>query len=77
MEETKVQQDRELILECQKGNTQAFGALYDKYIKKIYDFIYYKTHHKETAEDLTSQTFFKVLNAIQSEDPTRSCVSCL
>jgi len=77
VEETKVQQDRELILECQKGNTQAFGALYDKYIKKIYDFIYYKTHHKETAEDLTSQTFFKVLNAIQSVDPNRSFVSWL
>jgi RNA polymerase sigma-70 factor (ECF subfamily) len=41
-----------------------FGGLYDKYVKRIYSFIYYKTHHKETAEDLTSQTFAKALNKL-------------
>jgi len=54
------------IQKCQKGDLGKFGILYDKYIKKIYDFIYFKTHHKETAEDLTSQTFFKALNKINS-----------
>ena len=39
-----------------------FGEIYDKYAKRIYNFIYYKTHHKETTEDLTSQTFMKALN---------------
>ena len=52
------------IKQCQKGDLESFGNLYDKYIRKIYDFIYYKTNHQETAEDLTSKTFFKALNNI-------------
>ncbi|NUM25367.1 MAG: RNA polymerase sigma factor [Candidatus Buchananbacteria bacterium] len=58
-------QESEIIGRCQAGDSQAFGLLYDRYVKKIYDFIYYKTWHKETAEDLTSQTFFKALNKIK------------
>ncbi|PIS04613.1 MAG: hypothetical protein COT81_05610 [Candidatus Buchananbacteria bacterium CG10_big_fil_rev_8_21_14_0_10_42_9] len=52
------------IQECQQGKLDSFGALYDLYIKKIYNFIYYKTLHKETAEDLTSKTFIKALDKI-------------
>ena len=58
--------DRKIVKDCQKGNLNEFGKLYDKYIKKIYNFIYYKTHHKETAEDLTSQTFIKALDNIKT-----------
>lgn len=43
-------------------NRDEFAQLYDKYAKSIYRFIYYKTHHKETAEDLTSNTFIKALD---------------
>lgn len=60
--------ESDIISRCQAGDSQAFGLLYDQYIKKIYDFIYYKTWHKETAEDLTSQTFFKALNKIKGFD---------
>jgi RNA polymerase sigma-70 factor (ECF subfamily) len=42
-------------------NLESFPDLYDQYVRKIFNFIYYKTHHKETAEDLTSQTFLKAL----------------
>lgn len=60
-------QDRQLsiIKQCQSGDFSSFGELYDYYIKRIYNFIFYKTHHKETAEDLTSKTFTKVLEKIQ------------
>lgn len=53
------------------GDREAFGQLYDAYIKRIYSSIYYKTHHKETAEDLTSATFFKALDKIHSFDPAK------
>lgn len=43
-------------------NTENFADLYDKYAKKIFNFIYYKTHHKETAQDLTQETFIKALD---------------
>ena len=62
MDETEIQH----IQRCQEGNTEEFGPLYDRYIRKIYDFIYFKTMHRETAEDLTSQTFMKALQNIQS-----------
>ncbi|MFH1522205.1 MAG: RNA polymerase sigma factor [Patescibacteria group bacterium] len=58
-----------IINNCRKGNLKEFGKLYDNYIDKIYNFIYYKTFHKETAEDLVSQTFFKALEKINKYSP--------
>jgi RNA polymerase sigma-70 factor (ECF subfamily) len=69
--------EKELIEKCQSGDTQAFGNLYDHYVRTIYNFVYYKTLHKETAEDLTSQTFFKALKNIRSVDTSRSILSWL
>jgi RNA polymerase sigma-70 factor (ECF subfamily) len=54
-----------LINRCQKGNLKYFSEIYDLYVRKIYEFIYFKTHHKQIAEDLTSQTFLKSLENIQ------------
>ncbi|MEK9181005.1 MAG: sigma factor [Patescibacteria group bacterium] len=56
--------ESELIIACQKGELENFGQLYDQYIDKIYRFIYYRTRHKETAEDLTAQTFQKALEGV-------------
>ncbi len=55
-----------LALLAKDGDQAAFGALYNEYIRKIYDFIYFKTLNKETAEDLTSQVFLKVLKHISN-----------
>lgn len=63
------QTDREIIKKCQEGQTEEFARLYDKYAGKIYKFIYFKTHQKELAEDLTSQTFLKALKNVDSMDP--------
>ena len=60
--------ENKAIIQCQQGDLEKFGRLYDVYIKKIYDFVYYKTFHKETAEDLTSQTFTKALENINRYD---------
>ncbi len=54
------------IRDVQAGKTEAFGVLYDAFAKPIYNFVYYKTHHKETAEDLVSQIFMKALSSIRS-----------
>ncbi|RLC36365.1 hypothetical protein DRH27_05335 [Candidatus Falkowbacteria bacterium] len=57
--------ETKIIEKCRQGHLEEFGSLYDRYIKKIYDFIYYKTHHKETAEDLCSQVFMKAISKIK------------
>ncbi|MBX4210481.1 RNA polymerase sigma factor [Candidatus Parcubacteria bacterium] len=61
-----------IIEEIKKGNRENFGKLYDIYVKPLYTYIYYKTHHKEIAEDLTSTTFFKALNNIHSFESGKS-----
>jgi len=60
--------EEKIVGECKNGNLNKFGELYELYADRIYKFIYFKTHHKETAEDLTSQTFFKALEAIGGFD---------
>lgn len=67
--------EKEIVADCQKGNVDDFGFLYDKYVRKIYRYIYYKTQHKETAEDLTSQTFMKALEKISGFSGERSSFS--
>lgn len=57
--------DKEIVIQCQAGDFEQFGLLYDKYVGRIYDFIYYRTGHKETAEDLVSRTFMKALEGIK------------
>lgn len=44
-----------------RGDREAFGRLYDAYVEPLYRFVYYKTHHTETAEDLTALIFTKAL----------------
>lgn len=67
--------DGQLVENCQNGKLDDFGLLYDRYIRKIYDFIYFKTHHKETAEDLCSKTFMKALEKIGTCDVSKGSFS--
>jgi RNA polymerase sigma-70 factor (ECF subfamily) len=48
-----------------------FAKVYDAFVGRIYGFIYYKTCHRETAEDLTSATFLKVLQNSRRYDPKK------
>ena len=43
-----------------------FKKTYDKYVKKIYRFIFLKVSSKEAAEDLTSETFLRFLNTLEN-----------
>ncbi|MFC1613647.1 RNA polymerase sigma factor [Patescibacteria group bacterium] len=67
--------ETKIIEQCQKGDLTKFSSIYDRYIKKIYNFIYYKTLHKETAEDIASNTFFKALQNIKKFDSDKGSFS--
>lgn len=58
--------EAQIILDCQTGNMDSFVYLYDQYAVKIYQFHFYRTRHRELAEDLTSQTFIKAMDKIES-----------
>ena len=57
--------DSELIV-LAKDDQDAFGALYERYMPKIYNYIYYRTGNQHDAEDLTARVFFRAMSHIQN-----------
>lgn len=55
-----------LVELARKGDTEAFGLLYDHYQGSVYRFLYYRTRSATLAEDLTSETFFRALRSMLS-----------
>lgn len=56
LDETK---ESEYLSAAKLGDAEAFGKLYDVYIKQIYNFIFYKTMHRQIAEDICADVFLK------------------
>ena len=56
----------ELLIKAKSGKEEALAELYKQYFDRIYRFIYYRTGHKETAEDLTEDVFVKAFKGISS-----------
>jgi len=50
--------EADLILKA-KRDGKHFGELYERYVRRIYTYIYYRTGNHEDAEDLTSRVFHK------------------
>lgn len=44
-----------------KSDPEAFGRLYERYVKKIYNYVYYRTGNTHDAEDLTARVFYRAL----------------
>jgi len=57
--------DAQLVIWAKDDNA-AFGELYTRYVKRIYNYIYYRTGSHHDAEDLTSRVFFRALAHISS-----------
>lgn len=57
--------ESDLISLASSGDSEAFGALYEKYIDQIYNYIYYRTSNGKDAEDLCSRVFIRALNHIE------------
>lgn len=53
-----------LVELARKGDTEAFGLLYDHYQPSVYRFLFYRTRSSALAEDLTSETFFRALRSM-------------
>ena len=55
-----------LVELARKGDSEAFGLLYDHYQGSVYRFLFYRTRSGTLAEDLTSETFFRALRNMQN-----------
>lgn len=56
--------DRELV-QLAKSDKEAFGEIYERYLTKIYNYIYYRTGNQQDAEDLTAKVFYRALSHIE------------
>lgn len=55
--------DKELV-KLAKEDKGAFGELYERYMPKMYNYIYYRTSNQHDAEDLTARVFFRAMSHI-------------
>lgn len=53
--------DEQALIGQAQRDPQAFAALYDRYVDRIYVFVYRRTHDEASAQDVTSVTFEKAL----------------
>ena len=51
----------ELLVELARTDPEAFGELYERNVKRVYNYIYYRTGRHHEAEDLTARTFTQAL----------------
>jgi RNA polymerase sigma-70 factor (ECF subfamily) len=56
--------DEDKLIEQAKTDPEAFGQLYELYVDKIYNYIYYRVGNHHDAEDLTAKVFYRALNHI-------------
>lgn len=61
---SKRSEEKQLVERASARDRQAFAQLYDRFVDKIYKYIYYKVGSSSEAEDLTAQTFLKAWEAI-------------
>jgi RNA polymerase sigma-70 factor, ECF subfamily len=59
----EISDDKALALAAQ-GDQEAFGILYDRYIGRIYNYVYYRVGNRDDAEDLTARVFFRAMRHI-------------
>lgn len=58
--------DFQLIEDAGHGDNEAFGLLYERYVRKIYNYIYFRTGNINEAEDLTAKVFHRAFRHIES-----------
>ena len=56
-------EDGELV-KLSKEDKGAFGELYERYMPKMYSYIFYRTSNQHDAEDLTARVFFRAMSHI-------------
>lgn len=50
------------LVERAKTDPETFGLLYERYVDKIYNYVYYRTGNHHDAEDLTARVFYQALH---------------
>jgi RNA polymerase sigma-70 factor (ECF subfamily) len=67
--------ERDLLERASNADPEALGALYDRYVGRIYNYIYHRVGQADLAEDLTAQVFARMLESIREGRAWRTSFS--
>jgi len=56
----------EVLTRASQGDRDSFGQLYERYVDRIFNYVYYRTGNLHDAEDLTARVFQRAMNHIQN-----------
>lgn len=59
-------ESEDLLIRRAKYDAEAFGELYERYVDRIYNYIFYRVGDVAEAEDLTARVFYQALGNIGS-----------
>jgi len=74
---TEQADDAALAVRASRGESAAFGLLYDKHVDAIYRYVYYRVRDDAEAEDLTSDVFMRALKAMPRYEPRQAFLAWL
>ena len=55
-----------LVARAKRGDGEAFGELYDRYVEEVYGFVAVRLSAREAAEDMTQAIFVRALQSLAS-----------
>ncbi len=58
--------EEQVLISASAGDRDAFGLLYERYVERIFNYVYYRTGNVSDAEDLTARVFQRAMNHIVS-----------
>jgi len=64
--------ERHALDGLQKSDSQAIGAIYDKYFTEVYRYVRYRLNDDTAAEDIASDVFVRLLEAAQKKQGPQS-----
>jgi len=64
--------ERRVLHGLQKLDSQAIGAIYDQYFSEVYRYVCYRINDDTTAEDIASDVFVRLLEAVHKKQGPQS-----
>jgi RNA polymerase sigma-70 factor (ECF subfamily) len=76
---TSVEREEDAVLarRAAKGEAEAFGVLYDRYMSQVYRYVFYRVRNEAEAEDVTSDVFMRALRAMSTYEPRQAYLAWL
>jgi len=69
--------DQALIDRARRGQRDAFGELYDRYVDSVYRYVALRVRDDDEAEDVTSDVFIKAMGALPRYEPRQAFLAWL